>query len=175
MKFILLLLVLIGSGNCLSKSQLKMKFHSKAHSHHKSNNSFDDESELSYQNSSSESLSYNYQPDPPKKTVKAQINSIPSNFKSVKVVEHIPKGLYESTSKDQAVHTEAEAEADLGDMNYYDGKSKLVQDNNCGMYSGSPIECMKVAHCGYCEDNNNCIPGDKNGPAFSCAKFRYLF
>ncbi len=46
---------------------------------------------------------------------------------------------------------------------------------NCSSYSLKPQLCVGNAQCGWCGQNNSCIPGTPSGPLAPCFKDTFLY
>ncbi len=46
----------------------------------------------------------------------------------------------------------------------------------CYIYTDSPHECLNTGHCGWCNDNNKCVKGNRIGPYNNlCSKGNYIY
>lgn len=115
------------------------------------------------------SVAYNYE----KNNAKNELDTLTNGVKPL-IVDHLP-AKNDSRYGDKI---EKISPIFIGDeksnTDYYDGLTRMnAFKTDCSVYSDKD-SCLLQSHCGFCEDNNTCIPGDKSGPIKSCKNFRYF-
>jgi hypothetical protein len=89
-------------------------------------------------------------------------------------MERVPTYLNQDLNLGQ-IETPDEIKTWSKHYNYYDGSYNLATMKvHCNFLSSKPNECVNNPNCGYCQQNNSCIPGSDKGPMTNCLKGFYF-